>query len=77
MSEQKRVNWVVVRPCGCLCYAASIGQGPEDQDLRNEVAQFLRKGEDVRRMTTEEVRASPWQCDVCKPPEKTYPLFGG
>jgi hypothetical protein len=77
VSEQKRINWASFKPCGCMIAVASVSQDPQDKTLRAEVARWVRIGDDVRQVTDDEVRSSRWKCDVCKPPEKTFPLFGG
>ena len=66
MSGKSR-NYVVIRPCGCLSAAAHINSNDGGKELLREVSKWIRAGENVQQMSTEDIRSNPWGCEICKP----------
>lgn len=52
--------------CGCIV-AASVDTTEHTHDVASDVAEFIRSGLTVERMTVEQVRASKFGCDHYKP----------
>lgn len=67
------LDYVALRPCRCLVLWLA---GGTDHTTPAAVARFagraVRRGYDVRRMTTAEVKSMPWACIACerKPRER-------
>jgi hypothetical protein len=59
--------YIARRPgCGCICFA-STPEAMTDADTVREVAQMLREGYSIERLSAAEVRAGQWECEKCKP----------
>jgi hypothetical protein len=65
MSEEAR-NYVVIQPCGCLSAAAHINPNKGGKELLREVSKWIKAGENVQQMSTEEIRSNPWGCEICR-----------
>ena len=57
--------YVAVKPCGCMCFAASEERAKEPRVAR-EIAACLRDGLCLERVTDQQVRDNPWGCPACK-----------
>jgi hypothetical protein len=55
--------YVAIKRCGCFAGVIS-GREERRKDAAKAVAGWIRKGLEIRRMTSSEVRMLPWECDA-------------
>lgn len=72
ISLEKPETMIVIRPCGCMAWAAVYH--PESREFARECGkamQFAAKnGWTFTTAKSEQVRANPWGCVVCDPAKK-------
>jgi hypothetical protein len=62
--------YITRRPCGCISGACvDLPEYTKDTATAKWVAGWVKQGRPVERITDEEVRASRWKCEVCRPPK--------
>ena len=62
MSEHE--SYIALRPCGCFCCVV-VDDPARARETAKDVADWIRRGLTVRRVTTAEVRAMG--CEICRP----------
>lgn len=63
------LDYVGVRPCGCLviwaCGRVTDQRGRDE--LAKDVAKIIKRGMELKRVTTAEAKAMTMGCQLCKP----------
>jgi hypothetical protein len=65
--DDGRPCYVARRPCGCICIACSAWAYDHDPGNRRDLANAMRDGLSIERISAEGVRAGSWGCPTCKP----------
>lgn len=65
MRQEYGETYIARRPCGCIVLATAIRLGDAARGAE-AIAQAIRDGYLVERVTDEYVRSTPWECEEHK-----------